>query len=94
MSKLINMKTGKKSGELKIIDEVGYEWEKIGLLLGIPQPKLRAIQMQQTKIEQRFFDVLECWIKGEGNKYPATWNGLCTVLADSGHHTLAKKIKT
>ncbi len=95
MSKLIHLKTGsKKGGELRIIEEVCSDWQKIGLLIGMPSAILQIIDRQHPlKCEQCFTEVVKYWISESGTEYPATWIGLRMVLADSQHSVLADKIK-
>ena len=78
-----------------LIDKVGAEWQKIGVMLGITTNKLIGWDRQHRG------DVTLCWGElvghwkksGGTNNYPHTWDGLYKLLRDIQYSQVAEDMK-
>ena len=76
-----------------LIDKVGAEWQRIGVMLGITMNKLKGWDRQHRG------DVTLCWGElvghwkksGGTSNYPHTWDSLYQLLCDIQYSQVAKK---
>lgn len=75
--------------------EVSANWFDFGLILGIKRKQLDAWDAQYRGDASKCWNrVMEHWLdKGGSRDYPATWEGLITLLNDLGFEQLAKTLK-
>ena len=38
--------------------------------------------------------IMQCWLNGESDEYPPSWEGLYTLLEDVGYPAVATELKT
>ncbi len=77
-----------------MVDEACPKWDTIGVLIGMSDNMIQAIEKERSTIIKRFEEVLHYWINNGSKNYPASWIGLRKVLEDSELHTLSERIKT
>lgn len=68
-------------------------WFKIGLKLGISEPKLHDIETNHSNVEDRFQACLSKWLKEATTKGKATLNLLASAIESIGEKHAAKKIR-
>jgi len=91
---LIKWKDGAKTRQLRIIDNICNEWEKIGTILGIPAAKLQMWSMQTKQDPQQCCkNVLHSWLRNPPEEYPLTWGGFIDLLEDIPFKELAKELR-
>ena len=67
----------------KLVGKISTKWRDIGLAIGLTIDQLTAWDYQyRGNVILCWTRVMECWLKGESDEYPATWNGLYTLLED------------
>lgn len=71
------------------------KWKKIGMLLNRNMAEFKDIQQQQEGDDELCWcDVMEKWLLGNGSStYPATWEGLHSLLLDAQADDAAKLLK-
>ena len=97
MKRLILLKYHKdgKSHILRLRDEMSPKWRDIGFLLDVSQARLDGILTQRLgDVRQCVQDVLQDWITNGSSDYPATWEGLLSLLEDLELHACAESLRT
>ena len=81
---------------LKLVDTILNDWEEVGKILGIPQPKLAAWWTQTSHDPKRCCDnVMAHWLQNPPDEYPLTWRGLIDLLEDVDKFgALVEELKT
>ena len=94
LAQLQNLK-GAGGKVLKIIDHVAADWGKICISMDF-DPNGRT----KSTIQANNRDVMDCcetmfktWLRGEGNKQPATWKKLIEILNDCSFKVLAGDVE-
>ena len=74
---------------------VSAEWRRFGTLLGISRNQLKAWDRENRgDVTMCWEDVMEHWLSGGGtHDYPATWEGLYTLLRDCNFSTVAADLQ-
>ncbi len=88
-----NRTTGEKFELTKLI---GTNWLKIGSTLGLEPDTLDSIMNQHSNNQGRLREVLLTWLdRASGlphsEDYPLSWQGLGTLLDDSGKEEVASQ---
>ena len=78
---------------------ISGEWRRIGSCLRLTENYLRNINTENTRQDQRFLAVMSKWISNAhglpySSRYPHSWTGLHTLLADSGVAMYADEFNT
>ena len=81
--------------EYRVVDEVSAKWYEFGMLLGFKLNQLDAWDTEYLKNASRCWNrVMDQWLtQGGSHDYPATWEGLYTLLRDTGFASTARKLK-
>ena len=81
--------------ELRVVNEVGAKWYDFGMLLGLNLSQLNSWNVQyQADASKCWNTVIDQWLSQGGTRdYPATWEGLYTLLRDTGYTKVAQKLK-
>lgn len=82
----------------RLIEEISTEWKNIGLILGLKTNLLDEFEEQHHgNVKTCWTKVMECWLNGDGgdfeDEYPATWEGLYTLLDDAQRSTVSGQLK-
>lgn len=79
----------------RLVDRVSAGWHKFGILLGISQNQLKVWdEKYRGNSSMCWTKVMEHWLNGGGKDcYPATWEGLYTLLEDADYLQVAKDFK-
>jgi len=79
--------------QVRVIEEVCADWEKLSLALRFHVGIIRAAQQNHHfQVEQACRTILQRWLGGEG-RHPVTWGTLIECLDDIGHCTLASDLR-
>ena len=78
----------------RLVDHVSYKWMEFGLAVGLLLAQLKALERQYRDNANRcWLEVMEQWLSGGGTgAYPATWEGLCSLLRDCGYAEVAASL--
>ena len=78
-----------------LIDKVGAEWQRIGIMLGISVSKLKTWDRQHHgDANMCWGDLIDHWKKSGGRSdYPPTWGGLYKLLWDIEYSEVAENMK-
>lgn len=87
-------KTG-SNRTFQLVEKAGARWKDIGTLLGIPQSKLDSWGAHyNNKAPKCWQKVMKCWLKRRpSDEYPATWEGLYSLLGTLGCAEEARQMK-
>ena len=67
----------------RLVDQASTKWREIGLAIGLTLNQLDAWEHQYLGDVLRCWTrVMESWLKMENSDYPATWEGLYSLLED------------
>ena len=77
--------------ELRIIELVAGEWEKMATLFGYDDKQIKKNNVGDSEGCCR--EVLKKWLAGGAPGYPPTWNGLIEVVKDMRMIRVAKTIE-
>ncbi len=78
----------------RLLDEVSGKWQLFGTLLGLSTNKLLVWEKEHPKnITMCCNKVMEYWLVGGCTDYPATWEGMYTLLEDAELSEIAKELK-
>lgn len=77
-----------------MVNEVSANWHDFGLLLGVGLNQLDAWELQYRGDASKCWNkVMDRWLASGGTRdYPATWEGLYTLLNDTGFVKVAKEL--
>ena len=72
------------------LDKVKHKWKSIGLILRVPNYKLREFKKESNPL----IEVIDYWLNGNVKDVPVTWRSLVAVLESSSvdERGLAKTI--
>ena len=98
MSSLNLLKWKDEQGEsqtIRLVNEVSADWHDFGLLLGLKLKQLDAWDAQyRGDVRMCWNKVMEHWLTEGGSRdYPATWEGLYTLLKDLNFTKVAEILK-
>ena len=86
--------------ELRILDDLSADWERIGEILGFRPPEIETIRHAGSgKTPTRCLsDVFSRWIENavkmpSSERYPWNWTGFYNMLVDSKHGATANDLK-
>ena len=90
---LIKSRDGKEL--YRLIERVSTKWRKMGTLIDLEQNILVSIdQRLRGNVEQCWLEVMQKWLDGQGReRYPTSWEGLCSLLVDIGSPRVAQELK-
>ena len=79
----------------RLLDHVGTQWKRMGMILGISVDKLKAWNnMHHEDVNMCWGELMEHWESSGGTRnYPFSWEGLYELLWDIEHSAVAKQIK-
>lgn len=79
----------------RLVDRVSSRWRKFGILLGLTMNQLEAWDDQHRGNASICWNkVMEYWLAGDDvDDYPATWEGLYTLLNDCTFSEVAADLK-
>ena len=77
---------------MKIFDTVADQWTKLASALGFDMATCDSLATSEAPAIA-CKDMFTCWLKGEQNLRPATWDWLIKCLEDLGFIELANNIK-
>ena len=80
---------------LCLVDQVSAQWYNFGMLLGFSLNQLDGWEAEYRGNASRCWNrVMDQWLtQGGSHDYPATWEGLCTLLTDTGFAKTSKMLK-
>ena len=78
-----------------LVDRVSVEWKKYGIFLGFELNQLDVWKQESLgNLTTCWLRVMEEWLtKGSTQDYPATWEGLYTLLKDCDHSEVANELE-
>ena len=81
--------------ELRVVNLVCAQWEDFGLLLGFEFNQLKMWDTEYRGNSKKCWnEVMNQWlVQGGSRDYPATWEGLYTLLRDTGFANTVGKLK-
>ena len=86
--------------ELRILDDLSADWERIGEILGFRPPEIDAIRHAGAgkTPTQCLSDVISKWMQNaekmpSSKRYPWNWTGFHNMLEDSKHGATANDLK-
>lgn len=75
------------------MDKVSAKRRDFGILLGLTTNQLDAWDEKDRGDAHRIWNrVMEYWLDRDTREYPATWDGLCTLLTDVNCSNVAKEL--
>ena len=77
---------------MKELKEVTDDWKLLGVSLGIPVRKLKAIKLDDPHggVENWKLEMFQIWLQ---SKPGASWKNVVQALEDNDYHDLAEKLK-
>ena len=83
-----------KNHEFSLQSQVSAQWKQFGHLLGITHNDLTCWDKQfRLDCKECWVQVMQHWLDGGSRSYPATWEGLYTLLENAGFGGVACKLK-
>ena len=77
----------------RLVDKVSSKWRNIGSVCGLSPNQLDAWEHQYRGNTRKCWTrVMEHWLKGESEDYPATWEGLYDLLRDIEFSTVSLEL--
>ena len=90
-----------ESKELRIINDLEANWERIGETLGFRPPEINTIRRLGSgrTPEQCLEEVFSKWMENVDKmpsckRYPCNWKGVYNLLMDSNHSVLASSLNS
>ena len=79
-----------------MVDQVSAKWHDVGMLLGLSLNQLDAWDAEYRGNANKCWNrVIDQWLtRGGSHDYPATWEGVYTLLKDTGFKKIARKLKS
>lgn len=78
----------------RLVDKVSTQWRKIGQANGLSTNQLTAWESQyRGNVRMCWTRVMEQWLKGDNDDYPATWKGLYSILNDIEFSTVSAELE-
>ena len=68
-------------------------WRKFGKLLDFKLNQLRGLKEDHGGIDDCWDHVMQHWMDGGSKSYPPTWQGLYSLLEDTGFAAVASELK-
>ena len=80
----------------KLSETLSSRWQKIGIVLGIENNRIRDIDNEYRQTEEKYREILSIWLNEASNlpnsdDYPLSWEGLKTLLEDISMCEVAKQ---
>ena len=70
------------------------DWRKFGTLLDLEFSQLRGLEQQYRGVTDDCWDhVMQHWIDNGSKSYPATWQGLYSLLDDTKFTAVAAELQ-
>ena len=64
------------------IQYLAADWKKIGVNLEIPYSRIKAIESNRKRVDEKLMDLVEAWLRRESEKQPKpTWKKLCEAVS-------------
>lgn len=85
-----------KEKTFRLVDKVSSGWRDFGNMLGLTMNQLEAWEMDQCckNSSALWRKVMNYWLtKGQTLDYPATWDGLNSLLLDLSYTEIARELK-
>ena len=79
----------------KLVDKISTRWRHLGRLVGLEENRLDVLEIKyRGDAVVCWSKVMQHWLDSGGNEdYPATWEGLCSLLEDVECAKIAKELK-
>ena len=79
---------------LELLTDVNYLWNEIGIVLRVPNAKLKSLQQSNIANSIKLNEVIQCWFDQRTTE--VTWDTIIAAMRNKivGQDCVAEKIKT
>ena len=86
---MLEFSDGKK---LRIMKAVAPQWKQMAVALGFSAARIKSIESEHYRPDDASFKIFSCWLEGEHNLKPPTWDVLIRCLKQANLLDLAEML--
>ena len=87
---MLEFASGKK---LRIMESVAPQWKQMAVALGFSVAKIKSIEKsKQCQTDDASFEIFSCWLEGEHDLKPPTWDVLTQCLKQANLLDIAEML--
>ena len=78
---------------LRIMEEVGTRWKQMAMVFGFSNTRIKSIEKgKHYQPDDASFEVFSCWLEGEHDLKPPTWDVLIQCLKQANLLDIAEML--